>query len=264
MEQIHPLPALLAAWQPTHLQDDYFDQIQPSIHGYLIWSEFPVGVYIESKTWSQADGPLATQDQGRNRSQRWYDAVLQAIADWNQYLPLTIVDAERDAGIVITEGAPTLQTAMEPFSLASTPHRGTVHSKSTTDIHPVNKAIGHNPSVIVGQRARTAETQYDLYLERLPSEKLVLRQRYHIAISPHQTPLYAYATALHEIGHALGLWGHSLADTDALYFSQVRSPQGLSERDLNTLKRLYQQPTALGWPFPIPAAPDMAIPPEAP
>jgi predicted Zn-dependent protease len=31
------------------------------------------------------------------------------------------------------------------------------------------------------------------------------------------------------------------------YFSQVRNPPPISPRDVNTLKRIYQQPTSLGW-----------------
>jgi predicted Zn-dependent protease len=33
-----------------------------------------------------------------------------------------------------------------------------------------------------------------------------------------------------------------------MYFSQVREPPPISARDINTLKRIYQQPTRLGWP----------------
>ncbi|XTZ12993.1 MAG: peptidase, partial [cyanobacterium endosymbiont of Rhopalodia inflata] len=39
-------------------------------------------------------------------------------------------------------------------------------------------------------------------------------------------------------------------ETDALYFSQVRSLSPISVRDVNTLKKIYQQPTRLGWKLP--------------
>jgi len=45
----------------------------------------------------------------------------------------------------------------------------------------------------------------------------------------------------------LGIWGHSLLQTDIMYFSQVRKPPFISIRDVNTLKRVYEQPTSLGW-----------------
>ena len=38
-------------------------------------------------------------------------------------------------------------------------------------------------------------------------------------------------------------------ETDVLYFSQVRNPPAISARDVNTLKRVYEQPTRLGWEF---------------
>jgi predicted Zn-dependent protease/Flp pilus assembly protein TadD len=47
-----------------------------------------------------------------------------------------------------------------------------------------------------------------------------------------------YATALHEMGHALGLRGHSDQPEDVMY-SQNSQPKSLSRRDVNTLKRLY-------------------------
>ena len=40
---------------------------------------------------------------------------------------------------------------------------------------------------------------------------------------------------------------NSLVTSDALYFSQVPNPPSISARDINTLKRIYQQPTLLGW-----------------
>jgi predicted Zn-dependent protease len=44
------------------------------------------------------------------------------------------------------------------------------------------------------------------------------------------------------------MWGHSQLQADALYFSQVRHPPLISVRDVNTLKKVYEQSTSLGWP----------------
>ncbi len=68
-----------------------------------------------------------------------------------------------------------------------------------------------------------------------------------IFLNPHQTSKYIQAAARHELGHALGIWGHSPVASDALYFSQVSDLVTISGRDINTLKRVYQQPTRLGW-----------------
>jgi predicted Zn-dependent protease len=52
-----------------------------------------------------------------------------------------------------------------------------------------------------------------------------------------------YATMLHEMGHALGLGGHSPVAADVMYRSVNASrPAGLSERDRATLRALYARP----------------------
>lgn len=60
--------------------------------------------------------------------------------------------------------------------------------------------------------------------------------------------------ALHEIGHALGLWGHSLSPADLMFGGDAAATEPswkpdfrrIGSRDLNTLKRLYEQPSVLG------------------
>jgi predicted Zn-dependent protease len=115
-----------------------------------------------------------------------------------------------------------------------------VASETGADINisanpPLNKS---------GQRVRSAETRYEIYV----SDRKELAHRVTVYIRPNQSPQYITAAARHELGHALGIWGHSLAASDVMYFSQVRNPPSISGRDVNTLKRIYQQPTLLGWP----------------
>lgn len=99
-------------------------------------------------------------------------------------------------------------------------------------------------------RIRSAETRYKLYVD----DQNRLSHRCMVQVRANQTETYIAAAVRHEIGHALGIWGHSSLVSDALYFAQVRTPAPISARDMNTLKRVYQQPTRLGWP--VLASPD--------
>lgn len=193
LPKVHPLPSKLAQWQDGNNSGDYFQQIQTTNVGYLVWSNFPVRVYIETPA------NLNPEQAGV-----WVKAVTQTVQEWHQYLPLQIVTSSASADITIKRKVPPLQ--------------------------------GNPP------RARSALTTYELY-----SQANFLRHRFTILLSPSQSGKFLLAASRHELGHALGIWGHSSSQADALYFSQVANPPQISSRDVNTLKRVYQQPTTLGW-----------------
>lgn len=211
--QAHSLPATLARWQDATNKGDYFSEIKPTPVGYLIWSRLPVTVYLEQP---QEVGSSASV----LRFQEWVKAVLKGVDEWKSYLPLEVVSQREGADIVILRSRPPLQTS-------------------------INRETGQFNI----PRVRAAETRYEFYL-RKDSSKSVLSQRFTIQLSPDQTVDYTRATARHELGHALGIWGHSLVETDIMYFSQVRNSPPISARDINTLKRIYEQPTRLGWTVP--------------
>ena len=207
--QAHPLPPTLAQWQPSS-QDDYFSAIHAIEVGYLVWSRFPVKVYIQ---------PIDPTNQPVNqyehdRTQAWVTAVTQAVQDWTPYLPLAIVPSSVGADIQVLRTVPPLQQA----------------------------SGGTSPP-----RVRSAETRYELFVDRPANAPARLTHRFTVKLSPNQTPAYTLATARHELGHAIGIWGHSPVKTDVMYFAQVSTPPAISSRDLNTLKRIYQQPTRLEW-----------------
>jgi predicted Zn-dependent protease len=221
----HPLPDSLARWTDPGQAGDYFDQVKPVGVGYLVWSEFPVKVYIQPVTSAENRQPFTAR-----QAAVWENAVEQAVQEWNRYLPLQRVEQPEGADIAVWRTPPPLRV-----------ERG-------------------DRSDSLSIRARSAETQFELYLKPLSSNSKapgqdnkaasaspLLAHRFTILLRPDQAPVYLQAAARHELGHALGIWGHSSSQADALYFSQVRNPPPISARDVNTLRRIYQQPTRLGW-----------------
>ncbi|NER35175.1 MAG: peptidase [Oscillatoria sp. SIO1A7] len=207
----HPLPPALARWQDPNNSGDYFDRVQELDIGYLIWSEFPVKIYLENLEESDAP-PDSFQAKAL---QAWQKQVLAAVQSWNAYFPLVRVDNPEKADITIWRRRPPLRLS------------------PTREILP----------------ARSAEARYELYARERVDAPAILSHRFTIFLSPTQVGEYIQSAASHEIGHALGIWGHSPLETDTMYFSQVRRPGPISARDINTLKRVYQQPTHLGWPL---------------
>ena len=80
-------------------------------------------------------------------------------------------------------------------------------------------------------------------LEVQRSERWQLEPKVTVLISPGQAQTAIQATALHELGHAFGLWGHSDQAGDAMAVKPGATPiLELSPRDQRTLRWLQQQP----------------------
>tara|TARA_B100002052_G_scaffold3299_1_gene3009 strand:+ start:627 stop:902 length:276 start_codon:yes stop_codon:yes gene_type:complete len=70
-----------------------------------------------------------------------------------------------------------------------------------------------------------------------------------VLVSPELRAPVLQATALHELGHAFGLWGHSPDPGDAMAVHQGQDPVlKLSARDLETLLWLRSQNASFGVP----------------
>ena len=64
-----------------------------------------------------------------------------------------------------------------------------------------------------------------------------------VLVSPHLRAPVLQATALHELGHAFGLWGHSSDPVDVMAVHQGQQPVlQLSDRDRQTLRWVRDQP----------------------
>ncbi|MGF1513112.1 MAG: peptidase [Elainellaceae cyanobacterium] len=184
------------------LPQSYFDAVKPSAVGYLVWSTFPVSIYVE---------PLVEGHEALRT--RWDQAIAAVLQDWGQYLPLQRVPSADAAAI---------------------------------RIRPAQPPIRQNPDGTF--RAQSGETRYALYAQETDDDP-ILMQRFDIAVKPGQADRQLEASLRHELGHALGIWGHSSSPEDALYYSQVSNPPAVSPGDIATLCEVYRQPTSLGWPL---------------
>ena len=89
-------------------------------------------------------------------------------------------------------------------------------------------------------------------------EKMDIEMKRVDAYSREYTSDKLLSLAQHEIGHALGLWGHSANEDDVMYYSgdmvdHTTVAKELSNRDINTVLLLYKM---------IPDIIDKPIPPE--
>ena len=94
------------------------------------------------------------------------------------------------------------------------------------------------------QRGRASHGRAELELASVQRDgETLLEPRVRVSISPGQRAEAIQATALHELGHAFGLWGHSDQPNDAMAAVPGPTPiLALTGRDRATFLWLQQQP----------------------
>ena len=158
--------------------------------------------------------------------QRWLDQVSSALTTWGGLVPLTLVDSPDQANVLI--------------------HRQ----------RPARRQVA---GVWRASNGRTQLQVVDVQRQgRRRLEPLVK-----VMVSPGLRAEALQATALHELGHAFGLWGHSSVPTDVLAISQGERPVLVpSQRDRLTLAWVMQQPTRFGSTIQQPSEPVKSESPE--
>ncbi|MEB3167458.1 MAG: matrixin family metalloprotease [Cyanobium sp.] len=143
--------------------------------------------------------------------QRWSVAVEQALGQWAALLPLQRVENVEAAQIRLWRRRPPRQPGADGRLRAS-------HGRALLSLRQVDRGQG-----------------------------LRLEPWVEVFISPEQRAEALQATALHELGHAVGLWGHSDDPGDVMAARPGPQPLlQLSARDRATLAWLYSQATIFG------------------
>ena len=151
-------------------------------------------------------------------AQRWQTAVNAALSTWEEQVRLVRVSNPEDAQLRLWRRRPPLQNGRAS------------HGRALLQLQQV-------------QRQGRGSSSLEPLVE--------------VLISPGQRQAAIQATALHELGHGFGLWGHSELSSDVMGAVPGAKPAlELSERDQQTLQWLFEQPSAL------PAAPSQTTAPE--
>ena len=154
--------------------------------------------------------PPSTVEPAARWDRLWLTALQAALDTWAAWLPIQRVAHPEEAQILVERRQPPLRREGSGRTRAS-------HGRASLELQEVRR---------LGQWR--------------------LEPRVTVLVGATQRPAALQATALHELGHAFGLWGHSDHPGDAMAVAPGAQPVlELSARDRATLRWLYQQPTPM-------------------
>lgn len=165
-------------------------------------------------SWCVWIEPAATSPGAAAEGERWSGAVEAALASWGELVRLQRVDDPNRAQVLLLRRRP--------------PRREDGNGRL---------------------RASNGRSQLSLVLVRRRQQQL-LEPRVIVWVNPGQRQQVIQAAALHELGHAFGLWGHSDQSEDAMAASPVGPPVlRLTNRDVATWRWLQSLPSQFGQPW---------------
>jgi len=171
-------------------------------------------------SWCVWIEPAAPSPGAAAEAERWSGAVEAALASWGELVRLQRVDDPQRAQVLLLRRRP--------------PRREEGNGRL---------------------RASNGRSQLSLVLVRRRQQQL-LEPRVIVWLNPGQRQQVIQAAALHELGHAFGLWGHSDHSGDAMAASPAGPPVlRLTSRDVATWRWLQSLPGQFGQPWiSVPAA----------
>jgi len=171
-------------------------------------------------SWCVWIEPAADSHGAAAEGERWSGAVEAALASWGELVRLQQVDDPQRAQVMLLRRRPPLR----------------------------EEGNGR-------LRASNGRSQLSLVLVRRRQQQQ-LEPRVIVWLNPGQRQQVIQAAALHELGHAFGLWGHSDQSGDAMAASPAGPPVlRLSSRDVATWRWLQSLPGQFGQPWiSVPAA----------
>ena len=161
--------------------------------------------------WLEPSDQQPPNQQPPNRwERRWIGALERALAVWEEVLPITRVTSPAQAHIQILQRRPPRQR--------------------------------------IGSQWRASNGRSRLQVVNVQRQgQWRLEPRVEVLVSPELRASVLEATAVHELGHAFGIWGHSPQPDDVMAIHQNQNPVlKLSKRDTDTLNWLYQRSTDFG------------------